>query len=1070
MGSISRRGFLRASGIAGALGLAAGAYEVAADPAVALAAEEGESFDAESCFQEGYDICVNIEAEGSVLLKNEGSLLPLAEGSKVTLLGAMSYNYVVGGSGQGSDDQDTVMMNDAFAEAGLDVNATGWSWLAEQCGGARLVDDKDPGNTGGASSSGFGASSSSWAGYSTLHEFPKATYEAGKSSLAASGYTDYAIVTIARNGAEGASPSLDFDGDGSTLTGTTYLELGQDEKDLLGFAKENFSHTIVLVNSPNAMELGFLDSAEYGVEACLWIGEPGEAGVVGVGTLLTGRNCPSGRLVDTYAYDVTTNPTYYNNDDNRYANCMSAGTTGTASNQTFYQYEEGIYVGYRYFETAAAMGYFDSPDFTGLTFKNGSVKGYDQVVQFPFGYGLSYTEFKQEITSSDIKLEAGSTNTIKVKVTNSGKVAGKEVVQLYMEAPWQSDTDNFGIKGVGLEKSKVVLIAFEKTDKLDAGASQELTLTFDTDDLASYDNFGQGCFVLEQGEYKFNLQKNAHMWGEAGSDNAPEATVTATLSASIIYDESGDVSGAAYAGARASDAKVAKNALDDVTAGDGNMLDGYLSRTDFAAGMKVIMAHASDEEPNENLRQEAVDVLALSGTATKEYEFETYIKGVKTKLTKTMYCYGNDMMPFADHFPDGTSTSSLPDPEWEKTYYVVEGEQENGLIKVVDTEPSGAHHQLCCDDMADVPITTEAGLAIWEKLANQTSISEALEVQGNCGWQVPAVNSVGKAAQNCNDGPSEANLGKNAGGTFFPCEVSQACTWNRKLVKDCGVAHGHQDILFNVGITYGPGMNTHRSPFGGRNYEYYSEDGLIGGEIGGSWVAGVQSTGVGTFAKHSGVNDGDTNRAGNTTWVNEQAVREIYQRPFEIASKKYALNGVMGSMNRVGLSWFHFGFYNTIIRDEWNFCGLLITDSDGASGDVYNTPQCALATRVGMLAFNAYPDDAATVAIFGDATSTVLGRYQLHMLIRDALFQYCGTKTLDESGNASGGASAAGATSGGVSPVAIGGGAAVVLAAAIGGVLFARSKKSKVTVGNGASTSAAASADDEGDDEDDSQA
>lgn len=1052
---VSRRNFLKAASAVGAVGLGAQVVGLSA-PQVALAEEESQggeaepqTFDAEACYQEGYEACVNVEAEGSVLLKNAEGILPLAEGTKVTILGSMSFNYVIGGSGQGADDQDTVMMNDAFAEAGLDVNQTAWDWLKEQCGGSRGVDANDPGGSAGAGS--FGAKTSSWAGYQTIHEFSPETYEGAKDSIISDGYSDIAIVTFARAGAEGASPSLDFDGDGSTLTGTTYLELSDTERGLLLFCKQNFAHTIVLINSANAMELGFIDSEEFNVDACLWIGHPGEAGVVGVGTLLTGRNNPSGRLTDTYAYDVTTAPSYYNTDNNRYANAM----TDTGSNQAFYQYEEGIYIGYRYYETAAAEGYFDSDEFKGLPFKNGPAQGYGQVVQFPFGFGLSYTSFSQEITSSDVKLEPHGTNSLTVKVSNTGKAAGKQVVQVYMVAPYQADTENFGIKGRGLEKSKVVLIGFEKTDVIEPGSSAEVVIEFQTDELASYDNFGQGCYVLEKGDYLFNVQDNAHQWGDEGSDNAPLASVSATLASSIIYDDEGDVEGATYAGARSSDVSPAKNCMDDVTAGDGNMLDGYLSRSDFAAGMRSIMSHASDEKPNENLREEAVRALEVRGTDSIDYGFETYVKGTKATLTKTLYTHANDMMPFAAALPDGAEADSLEDPLWDQVYYVVEGEQENGLIKVVSETPSGAYHELSCADMTDVPIDTPEGLAIWDKLANMTSIAEAVEVQGNCGWKTPAVASVGKSEIACNDGPSEANLGKNAGGTFFPCEVSLTSTWNRDLVRAVGEAHGHQDILFNVGTAYGPGMNTHRSPFGGRNYEYCSEDGFNAGEIGGSWIAGVQSTGTNTFAKHFGINDGDTNRGGNTTWANEQAIREIYSRPFEIACKRYALNGIMGSMNRVGLSWFHYGHHNTMPRDEWGWNGLLITDSDGASGDVYNTPQAMLATRGAMLAFNAYPDDPQTVAVFGDATSTVLGRHQLHLLMRDCLFQYCGTKTRDEEGNAKGATTAtAGSKASGGIPVAgvIGGVVAGVAVVAAGAYAVTRKKqKAEVKVTRGPS-------------------
>lgn len=276
--------------------------------------------------------------------------------------------------------------------------------------------------------------------------------------------------------------------------------------------------------------------------------------------------------MDTFAYDMTTNPTYYNTDDNRYVN---------ANGQTFYQYEEGIYVGYRYYETADSVGYFDSDEFKALTFKNGSAAGYDQVVQFPFGFGLSYTTFTEEITASDVALAAHGQNSITVKVTNTGDVAGKNVVELYMDAPFATDTENFGIKGCGLEKAKVVLIGYAKTGILEPGASEEVTISFATDDLASFDNFGQGCYVLENGEYSFNVQKDAHQWGDRASDS-----LKVILDSAIIYNEAG-------AEKRDRDQIVAVNALDDVTAGDGNMVDGYLSRSDIGG------RHEADHGPPE---------------------------------------------------------------------------------------------------------------------------------------------------------------------------------------------------------------------------------------------------------------------------------------------------------------------------------------------------------------------------------------------------------------------------------------------------------------------------------------
>lgn len=1015
MSGITRRNFLKASGLMAGSAAAASAAQLAVAPTVALADDaattDAQTYDSDYCYNEGYESCVDIVSEGAVLLRNQDNLLPLAEGSKVTLLGAMSYNYVLGGTGSagGADDENTVMMNDAMIEAGLDVNEAAWSWLEEQCGGERGVSDSDPGKDGvqeeaGGMMGGFG-NSNSWEEYKYIHEFSADTYEGAKSTICADGYTDYAIVTFSRSGAEGASPSMDQDGDGSTLTGTTYFELNDREKALLAFCKQNFKHTIVLVNSAAAMELGFAESDEYNVDGMFWIGHPGEAGITGVASLITGRNNPSGRLVDTYAYDVTTNPTYYNTDDNRYTNVQIAtGQVGMGTqtgNQTFYQYEEGIYVGYRYFETAAAMGYFDSSDFTGIEFKNGKVKGYDQVVQFPFGFGLSYTTFTEEVSSSDVKLEAHGTNTVTVKVTNTGSVAGKDVVELYMDAPYQTDTDNFGIQDKGLEKAKVTLVAFGKTDVIEAGQSAEVTLTFKTDDVAAFDNFGQGCYVLENGTYKFNVQKDAHQWGEKGADNEPSATVEVTLDAAIIYDESGDVAGATYAGARDGDVQIAKNSMDDVTAGDGNMLDGYLSRGAIAAGLKQIMTHTSDETPNEQMSDNAKAVLESSGQAETEYTYQTYIKGVKTTLTETLYAKGANMMPFSKQTPDGTDVSGMDFPEWEKTYYVVEGQTVgDGVPKIVDSQPSEASHVLTIADLANVSIETEEGLDAWNKLANMTTLDEAIEVQGNSGWKVPAVESVGMPQQKCQDGPGEPANGSREGNTWFPCAVIIAATWNVDLARAEGVAYGHQAVLSGVQGAYAPAMNIHRSPFGGRNFEYYSEDGFISGKIGGSACAGIMSTGTNVFLKHCSMNDGDTNRGGNTCWANEQAIREIYMRPFEISIKEFGANGIMGSLNRIGLSWFHYGMYVTMMRKEWDWYGFLITDGDGNDGDVYNSPQMMLCIDGAILNNGGYINNATTVAAYGDATAYPYAQQCLHNVIRYAMYQYAGPHGKDEEGNA----------------------------------------------------------------------
>ena len=986
---------------------------------------EDSEYTTEGAYLDGYEASVEIMSEGTVLLKNENSVLPLGENAKVTLLGAGSYNYVEGGtgSGGGSDDEYTLSMYDAFAEAGLDINDTVWNNLETACGGARNTKSKYTNNEGTYFISGYD-SANAWYSYQAVHEFSIDVWKdhiASSSSIGTKYKAATAIVTISRSGAEGASPSMDYDGDGYTLQGETYLELTDEEEDLLVYANEQFENVVVLVNSATPMELGFIDDEQYGIDACLWIGHPGEAGLVGVGYVLSGDANPSGALVDTYAYDMTTTPSYYNTDNNQYSN-----------GQTYYQYEEGIYVGYRYYETADATGYFDSDDFIkGYPtaeaardnygyYKNDQLDacyggdrdtegGYENVVQFPFGYGLSYTTFSQEITGYSVNLAQGGTNSITVEVTNTGDVSGMEVVQLYMEAPYNNDS-SCGISGRGLEKSVVVLIGFAKTSELKAGESEEVTIYFQTDDLASYDNFGNGCYVLESGTYYFNIQDNAHCWGRTGydNDNTPYGTVTKELSKSIIYNDEND-------GARDSDETAAVNCMDDVTAGDGNMLEGYLSRSDFASGMKSIMAHASNESTTsgidnvtEDLSTEAASALATRGTNVYEYTFETYLNGEKTEVTENLYAYANNAAPWMETLPDGTLVQDVTDEygevEWDKEYYVVvdsndevitttdaNGDVDFEMYESIDEIPSdelsqGSARLVTIDDMAGVSKSSEN----WKKISQAISLDEAITIQANCGWSTPEVTSVGKEATVVKDGPAEPNNGGTAMATWFPCAVSIAATWNPDLAYEEGVAYGEQANLAGLGGSYAPAMNTHRSPFGGRNFEYYSEDGFIAGQIGGSTASGIMSTGTNVYVKHLALNDGDTNRGGVATWANEQAIREIYMKPYEISVKEYEIDGIMGSLNRIGMSWAHYGMYTTMLRDEWGWYGHLITDGDGSNGEAYNNPIFWLAgTQGSMLGSSMEVNLSENTSVYGTtAYESQFGQMLLQKTAMHLLYQY----------------------------------------------------------------------------------
>lgn len=991
-------------------------------------ASESALSDAE-CMEEGREIDTEIESEGAVLLRNEDHTLPLEKGSKVTILGAMSYNYICGGTGSagGRYDEYTYSMKEAFdgsktegsgvsTEQYLDVSEKAWNWLETACGGARNTDSLYEGHTGTGelaiivgsdyttNKDAYG--NGDWGGYSRVCEFDKSAYEDNKNSFMEEGYNDVAIVTFGRSGAEGASPVMDYDGDGVASTGTTYLQLSEDELGLLEFCNENYEKTIVLINSSTPIELGELELEEYGVDACLWIGHPGEAGLVGVAQILTGEVNPSGHLVDTYAYDMSTMPSYYNNDDNKYTNVENIVTGFDQSNNFgYYQYEEGIYVGYRFYETADKEGYFESEFFTNHEWKNGCVSGYEEVVQYPFGYGLSYTTFEQTVVDKQISMEAHDTGSITVKVTNTGDMAGKQVVQLYLEAPYGTD-ETCGISGTGLQKSSKVLIGFQKTGILQPGESEEVTIAFDIDDLASFDSYGHGCYVLEKGDYQFHIGLNAH-------EDACEP-VTTSLENSIIYDETG-------VGARNSDEEIAKVSMSDVDAGDGNMLDGYLSRSDFAGGMETIMQHESSCK-EEALSEGLVAVLSTPALESTEYTYETYENGVKVQKTVTKYVGGADYESYAtEENVDGklqNDESYLYDDantehaiEYEKIYYVVVDAEGNPVVDEdgnyqVTEDKTEMRLDVNCEFLKDVDYDNE----IWAYLVDQTSIEEQINTQGNLGWSTPEIASVNKSREDVVDGPGESGNGNSSYGvnTWFTSAVVNASTWNPYLLYKLGTIYAHQSIKNNLAGAYAPAMNTHRTPFGGRNFEYYSEDGFIGGKMGAAEVAGLQDQGIYVYIKHMAMNDNDTNRDGNITWFSEQAAREIMLKDYEISVKEtYVVDdvdagighfeagqgtlGIMASLNRDGISMFHPGMYRTILRNEWGFQGLVITDGVGPYPWVM-TPGAGLFGGVeGQLG-------GSVITTYynyeGDATATNYGKYLLRQTTKHLLYQICQTGKL----------------------------------------------------------------------------
>ncbi len=761
-----------------------------------LSTSTADASSVEEATQQAMDVSARVEAEGAVLLKNDGAL-PLA-GKKVNVFGISSQKLVYGGSGSGaSDESDNVTLAQGLSEAGIEVNADLQAFYQEH-----LPEQK---KTNIFSLTG---------GDYNIYE-PDVSAYSDELLSGAKQFSSTAIFVVSRSGGEGGDLPIDMAGYEGGDAGKHYLELQDSERALLDLVKSNFDEVIVLVNSSNAMELGFVD--DDAVDACLWIGGPGAAGCRAVGQILAGETNPSGRLADTYAYDVTSSPAYYNAGDFTYTK------DGADTGESYVEYAEGIYVGYRYYETAAADGYID----------------YDQSVQFPFGYGLSYTTFEQQIVSHD---ETDGKVTVRVKLTNTGSVAGKDVAQLYLSAPYTTG---------GIEKSAVELAAFSKTKLLEPGESQELELSFSLEDFASFDYLGQGRYVLEAGTYAVSLRSNSHDVIDQ-FDVAVDATVT--------YGENSS---------RAGDVTAAQALFSDA-AGDIT----YVSRADWAATMPTQRVESKE--------------------ATNEILYELNKDNINA-----LYCSD-------DPAGEAVSTSSSLG------------------LKLEDL------------------VGTEANDSRWSDIVSQMSVDDMKSLIGYGGFSTVAVESVGKVKTTDIDGPAGLNaLTSSISGVQYPSEVVIASTWNAELAQELGQVYASEANAHGVNGVYAPAANIHRTPFSGRNFEYYSEDPVLSGYIGAAEVRGIRSRNICTYVKHFALNDQETNRSGVAVWSNEQAIREIYLKSFEIIVKQGGTDAIMTSYNRIGTVWAggSKALINGALRGEWGFDGVVVTDYDNGG---YMNPDQAL--------------------------------------------------------------------------------------------------------------------------------
>ena len=788
------------------------------------------------------ELAKEVQSEAITMLKNDDSNLPLSN-KKVNVFGWGSTNPVYGGTGSGSmsDQYETVSMLDGMKQAGIETNSELTKLYTDYRKDRPMV--------------------AMWSQDWTLPEVPAKQYSDKLIS-------DEAVITITRVGGEGADLPTNMKAKGITYNnnskdyedfkdGEHFLQLSQTERDMIDLVTKNFKKVTLVYNGANAFQFDFLSQYPQ-IKSVLWCPPAGQTGFSALGEVLAGDVNPSGKTSDTFVKDLTKTAVFNNTDGTAAGNASSVGTNGkfTYDNAddlaasymgfsgdkvtvtpTFVNYVEGIYVGYKFYETAADEGLIN----------------YDDTVMFPFGYGLSYTTFKQEMGKVSYK---NGKISFDVTVTNTGDKAGKDVVEVYYNPPY---TDG------GIEKASKNLVAFEKTKKLEPGASQTVKIEFDDDDMASYDQKDAKAYVLEQGDYDISIQSDSHH-----VIDHQKVTVKDT----VTYNSDSN--------AHNGDAVAATNEF-DYAAGDVT----YLSR----AGHFANYAKATAAPTNFSMSDEA----KAEFTNNSNYDPKKY---------------DND----SDEMPT-----------------------------------TGAKNGLKLSDMYGKDYDD----ADWDKLLDQLTFDDMDNLIANGGYGTQALKSVGKIQLTDADGPASLNNNFTGVGSIgFPASTAFACTWNKDLAKQFGEMIGDMAHDMHVAGWYAPAMNIHRNAFSGRTFEYFSEDSLLSGVMASSEISGAKSKGVYSFMKHFALNDQETKRTEMLcTWTNEQAMREIYLKPFEMSVKEGGAQAVMSSFNYIGNTYAgaDSALLQTVLRGEWGFKGFVLTDYFGGYG-YQNADQEVRAGNDSMLA------------------------------------------------------------------------------------------------------------------------
>lgn len=845
--------------------------------------EKGEDFfkkDASSAseqMEKAQDVVERIGAEGSVLLMNESSALPLAEGAKVTLLGKTSADLITGGTGSGAvsvTGKNTV--KSAMEQAGLEVNDTMWNFYTSGAGSTYVRED------------GEGSLNNVLPDFTTfkINEVPQSAYSATEWD-SVKNYGDAAIIFLGRVCGEGFDMPWFNSGDG---TGNL-LELTAEEQALLAKAKQlkdagDIRKIVVILNTSYALELDFLRpdicGVDYGIDACMWIGLPGESGINGVAEIIAGKVNPSGKLVSTYTYDNFSAPAMQNMYVTSYANAEEKGLTyggnGSLYNKYYIAYQEGIYVGYRYYETRYE-------DYVLGNTKVGEYN-YDDTVAYPFGFGLSYSEFSY----SDFEMtENEDSFTFTVTVNNNSDVTGKDVVAIYMQSPYTEYDREYGI-----EKAAVELVGYTKVEVPANGRVENVTVTVDKTELRTYDANGAGTYILDKGNYYFALGNGSH-----------EALNNILAKKADIADNSNG----------------AVNKERMTSAGNAGLVEQY---TVAEQDNEIFATSVTGEEITNQF--DSADLNRRDEDASNDivYLSRSNWAGTMPKATFAAKAYTAAF--------NSLSANDEMVAELSNTYKSSSG----GTMPTMGAKNGLKLIQFRGVEMNE-SIEWNGKTYTWDDLLDQLTFAEMARLIGQGYHNTAYISSVSKPETKDENGPAGITTsltGGSAQGTCYPSADLRAATFNDELVKEMGVMLGNDALWSSPKVysgLYGPGGNIQRTPYGGRNFEYYSEDPFIGGNICANEVEGIQSKGMFVYLKHFALNDQESGRDGISVWANEQAIREIYLQQFETSIVKGGAHCVMSSFNRVGATWSGAkkNLMTNVLRGEWGMDGQAVTDYSG---------------------------------------------------------------------------------------------------------------------------------------------